>query len=133
MSSVNFIKNIVLLVVFVTISFFSLAQTNTNKPTPIILKIEKTKACGFDLNASVTGAEQTTLGVNDFVLHSYTAIFNSSGDMLTRRATCPNITAEIANKMCNAHKGDKYYFENIVVKSPDGTRKKMPSLTVVIE
>ncbi len=129
----NTIINILLLIAFVSIPSLLIAQTSSTKQAATILKIEKAKACGFDLNATVTGAEQTTLGTNDFVLHSYTAIFNSSGDMLTRRAMCPNLIAEVAQIMCRATKGDKFYFENIVVKSPDGRRKKMPSLTVVIE
>jgi len=125
-------KNIFLFLFCFSVAF---GQTNatTKSETAALHRIEKSKACGFDLNAVVTKAGASTRDEAEFQRYSYIAIWNKSGNMVTTNANCNNISAEIMNYMCRAPKGEKFYFENIKVKRTDGSIKKMPSLTLIIE
>lgn len=72
----------------------------------------------FDLKFEVVSFDLTTL---------------ADGKYVTKKANGPGVTQEMTTILNNAKPGDRLFFENVTVKGPDGTLRKVPGTTIVVK
>ncbi|MFZ4401190.1 MAG: gliding motility protein GldM [Bacteroidales bacterium] len=71
----------------------------------------------FDLNMPVVSFSMSTA--------------SKTGDLITKNSNSNKFTAEMSNLISNAKRNQKFYFENIMAKAPEGNRK-LPTVILTI-
>jgi len=68
-----------------------------------------------------------------FSVLSFDLSFAEKGGYKTYSAKGPNVTPEMAEALKGIESGDRIWFENVVVKGPDGSVRKVPGVTVKVQ